>query len=82
MSMSVKRFRLRDPSMSNAEIAKRLGHAVRHGYANSNPTMKVVFTVDLRWVGSRVNRDVFTLHISETELHQAARQFADEIGES
>lgn len=78
MTVSVKRFQLRDPSMSNDEIAKRLGHGVRHGYANP----AAVFSVDVRWVGSRVNSETFTLHISETELHQAARRFADEIGES
>lgn len=78
MPVSVKRFRLRNPTMSNAEIAERLSHGVRHGY--SNPAG--VFSIDVRWVGSRVNSETFTLLISETELHQAARQFADEIGET
>lgn len=80
MSVSVKRFRLRDPSMENREIAEQLGHGVRHGY--SNPA--AIFSVDLRWVGSRETREspeILTLYIHETELHQAARQFADEIGE-
>jgi len=64
--------------MRNDEIAERLGHRVRHGH--SNPA--AVFSIDVRWVGSRESREVFTLSIHETKLHQAARQFADEVGES
>jgi len=77
MPVSVKKFRLKK-YMSNGEIADKLG--VVHGY-NKGPH-GVFSTTDGQWVGSRADDEVFTIHISRTDLHKKALQFADEIGES
>ncbi len=72
---SVKRFRLKF-RMSSVIIAERLG--VDHG---NNGVVGVFSDKDIQ-VGSMVDDEMFTLAIGRTDLHEKARVFADEIGES
>ena len=74
----VKRFRLHDPSMSNVEIASRLGHGVASAY----PTFEIpAGFIGGTWVGSRSNQNplILLLDAHRSELHISAHVFADEI---
>lgn len=73
---SVKKFRLKQ-YMNNGKLATALGvfEGENRGTFFSDPgkTMQV---------GVRVNKEIFTLRISETELHAKALEIADLAGES
>lgn len=75
----VKRFKLHDPSISNIEIAQKLGHKVRSAY----PTFEIpAGFISGTWVGARSeseDRSLLILGINYLELHEEARKFADEI---
>lgn len=72
MSVYVKRFCLRNPHITNDEIAELLG--IEYSIFVS----PVIFRENNQWVGSRI-KDIIALKEDRTDLHEKVCKFADEI---